>query len=42
MTHLLERIRQARVGEIEIPLADIADQLHARVDQLSSSPLACG
>jgi len=24
----------ARGGEIEIPLADIADQLHARVDQL--------
>src|SRR5437879_3039318 len=34
MTHLLERIRQARAGEIEMPLADIADQLHARVDQL--------
>jgi hypothetical protein len=32
--HLLERIRQSRAGEIEIPLADIADQLHARVDQL--------
>jgi hypothetical protein len=30
----LERIRQARAGEIEIPLGDIADQLHARVDQL--------
>jgi hypothetical protein len=34
MAHLLERIRQARAGEIEMSLADIADQLHARVDQL--------
>jgi hypothetical protein len=33
MAHLLERTRQARAGEIEVPLADIADQLHARVDQ---------
>ena len=34
MAHLLERIRQAPGGEIEMPLAGIADQLHARVDQL--------
>ena len=30
IAHLLERIRQARA----IPLADIVDQLHARVEQL--------
>jgi len=33
IAHLLERIREARDGETPIPLADIADQLHARVDQ---------
>ncbi len=34
VAHLLERIRQARTGETPIPLADIVDQLHARVEQL--------
>jgi hypothetical protein len=34
IAHLLERIRQARPGEIDIPLADIVDQLHARIERL--------
>jgi hypothetical protein len=34
VAHLLERIREARAGETAIPLADIADQLHARVEAL--------
>ncbi len=34
VAHLLERIRQARAGETPIPLADIVDQLHARVERL--------
>lgn len=27
--HLFERLRQTRAGEIEIPLADVVDRLHA-------------
>lgn len=27
--HLLDRIRQKQAGEIEIPLADLVDRLHA-------------
>lgn len=27
--HLIERLRQVRAGEIEIPLADVIDRLHA-------------
>jgi hypothetical protein len=34
VAHLLERVREARAGETPIPLADIADQLHARADAL--------
>jgi hypothetical protein len=34
VAHLLERIREARAGETAIPLADIVDQLHARVEAL--------
>jgi hypothetical protein len=29
--HLVERLRQARAGEISIPLLDIADRLHAEL-----------
>ena len=29
--HLVERQRQARAGEISIPLLDIADRLHAEL-----------
>jgi hypothetical protein len=34
IAHLLERTRESRAGETAIPLADIVDQLHARVEQL--------
>ncbi len=34
VAHLLERIHEARANEYPIPLADIVDQLHARVEQL--------
>ena len=27
--HLFERLRQTRAGEIEMPLADVVDRLHA-------------
>lgn len=27
--HLFDRLRQARAGEIEMPLADVVDRLHA-------------
>ena len=29
--HLVERLRQARAGEISIPVLDIADRLHAEL-----------
>jgi hypothetical protein len=29
--HLVERLDQARAGEISIPLLDIADRLHAEL-----------
>jgi hypothetical protein len=34
VAHLLERIHEARGGEYTIPLTDIVDQLHARVERL--------
>lgn len=27
--HLFDRLRQSQAGEIEIPLADVIDRLHA-------------
>ncbi len=34
--HLLERVRQARAGEISLDLTDIAEQLHARIEEVTA------
>src|SRR5438874_1447853 len=34
--HLLERVRQARAGEISLDLPDIAEQLQARIEEVTA------
>jgi hypothetical protein len=32
--HLVERLRQSRVGEFNVPVLDVADRLHAELARL--------